>query len=160
MNLNINTAFFYSLGSRSASWSKDGNRANSSEEPEKLGAALCYSQTRARNAEKIATEVLQEKEKLAKLFIKEANTCRVYRRRVHLLELENLWLKKHSEEGELSGYFNASGLRYSNIYKMGSSQGGPSVPGSFGLAFALGLSCASAGFIMIGCCMALIGLSH
>lgn len=153
-----------SFEDRSASCSKNSNRGSALAKPEKLGAALCHSQTRARNAEKLASEVLTEKEKLVKLIFREASTCRMYKKRVHLLELENLWLKSHvkddSEMGcELPAYFNASASRHCKFYKKGFTNDSSSVPGTIGLAFALGLSCASAGFV-IGCCMGLIGLSH
>lgn len=153
-----------SFEDRSISWSKNSNRGNALAKPEKLGAALCHSQTRARNAEKLASEALIEKEKLAKLVFREASTRRMYKKRGHLLELENLWLKTHVKDDsgmgcELPAYFNASDSRHCKFYKKGFSKDSSSVPGTIGLAFALGLSCASAGFV-IGCCMGLIGLSH
>lgn len=132
--------------------------------PARLGSALCLSQARARNAEKLASEALIEKEELAKLFFKEANTCRTYKKRIQLLELENLWLKRNVENDsevcvELPSYFITSASRHCKFYKRGFSKDSSLAQGTLGLAFALGLSCASAGFV-IGCCMGLAGLSH
>ncbi|MCO5575351.1 hypothetical protein L7F22_029151 [Adiantum nelumboides] len=63
------------------------NFEGAAEQPEKLGEALCHSQTRARNAEKLVSDIVIEKEKLAKLLFKEANTCRTYKERAQLSQL-------------------------------------------------------------------------
>ncbi|KAI5075616.1 hypothetical protein GOP47_0009692 [Adiantum capillus-veneris] len=60
---------------------------------EALGEALCHSQTRARQAEKLAAQALQEREKLARLLFRESWTARTYKQWVQTLELENMWLK-------------------------------------------------------------------
>eukprot|EP00250_Pteridium_aquilinum_P032927 c4964_g1_i2 orf=204-1739(+) len=60
---------------------------------EALGEALCHSQTRARQAEKLAAQALHEREKLAQLLFKESWTARTYKQWVQTLELENMWLK-------------------------------------------------------------------
>ncbi|MCO5606053.1 hypothetical protein L7F22_060240 [Adiantum nelumboides] len=138
------------------------NFEGGAEQPEKLGEALCHSQTRARNAEKLVSDIVIEKEKLAKLLFKEANTCRTYKERAQLLELENMRLKTHNDHGKEvpAAYCNVSELSaHCKFYQKGMSKGGASLLGTVGLAFALGLSCASAGF-MIGCYMGLFVLSQ
>ncbi|MCO5570663.1 hypothetical protein L7F22_024390 [Adiantum nelumboides] len=60
---------------------------------EALGEALCHSQTRARQAEKLAAQALQEREKLARLLFRESWTSRTYKQWVQTLEFENMWLK-------------------------------------------------------------------
>ncbi|KAI5068641.1 hypothetical protein GOP47_0016986 [Adiantum capillus-veneris] len=140
------------------------NLEGPAEQPEKLGEALCHSQTRARNAEKLAIDVLVEKENLSKLLFREANTCRTYKERAQLLELENTWLKTHRDEHAtevVPAYCDVSELSaHCKFYQKGMSKGGcSSLLGTVGLAFALGLSCASAGF-MIGCCMGMFGFSQ
>ncbi|KAH7352676.1 hypothetical protein KP509_19G058000 [Ceratopteris richardii] len=131
------------------------------EEPERLAEALCHSQTRARNAEKQATDALTDKARLVKLLDREAISCHAYKERVRLLEVENSWLKAcpNHKKVELPGIQNASKMGpHCKFYKQGMSNKSTLEPITVGLAFALGLSCASVGF-MVGCCMGLIGFS-
>lgn len=58
-----------------------------------LGEALCRAQTRARLAEKLAAQTLQERDRLAHLLLKEAWTTCTYKQRAQNLELENRLLK-------------------------------------------------------------------
>lgn len=91
---------------------------------EALGEALCHSQTRARQAEKLAAQALQEREKLAQLLFRESWTARTYKQWVQTLELENMWLKMCSENdmevwmgNEFSDPSNASEPIVINPYK-------------------------------------------
>lgn len=58
-----------------------------------LGEALCRAQTRARLAENLAAQTLQERDRLAHLLLKEAWTTCTYKQRAQTLELENRLLK-------------------------------------------------------------------
>lgn len=60
-----------------------------------LGEALCHSQTRAREAERVAAQALKEKEKLVNLLFREAYTSRTYKHLFQILETENMRLKMH-----------------------------------------------------------------
>lgn len=156
---------------------------------EALGEALCHSQTRARQAEKLAAQALQEREKLARLLFRESWTARTYKQWVQTLELENTWLKMCSGSDmevwmgkELSDISSTAeqivispwkpiGKRSSRKkmhhhlwegkhHKQGSvPESGVWLRCTIGLAFALGLSFAGAG-LMIGWSMGWILLSY
>lgn len=79
---------------------------------EALGEALCHSQTRARQAEKLASQALQEREKLAQLLFRESWTARTYKQWVQTLELENMWLKMCSSEIDMD-FWVSDGFRRS-----------------------------------------------
>ncbi|XP_024541646.1 uncharacterized protein LOC112350157 [Selaginella moellendorffii] len=58
-----------------------------------LGEALCRSQTRAREAEKLAVRAFREKDELMRLFFREASMSLAYRQWLVSLQAENLCLR-------------------------------------------------------------------
>ncbi|KAH7416074.1 hypothetical protein KP509_14G074000 [Ceratopteris richardii] len=164
------------------------NRAHK-HELEALGEALCHSQTRAREAEKMANKVLQEREKLTGLLFRESWTAHTYKQWVQTLEMENLLLKMSYGSdmewlgSELSDICSLCGINVNplkhprknvsqvmghnfsrdwvgNHRKHGcASESSVWLRCTIGLAFALGLSFAGAGLV-IGWSMGWILLSH
>ncbi|KAH7279052.1 hypothetical protein KP509_37G003100 [Ceratopteris richardii] len=68
----------------------------SEKEIEVIGKALCHAQTRARLAETLVKQTLQENKMLEQLLVRETRTAYAYKQRAHALELENRVLKFYS----------------------------------------------------------------
>lgn len=62
--------------------------------------ALCHSQTRAREAEKVANQACAEKEHVVKLIFRQASEIFAYKQLLHLLQLENMYLQFRNNENE------------------------------------------------------------
>ncbi|XP_071687130.1 uncharacterized protein [Rutidosis leptorrhynchoides] len=63
--------------------------------------ALCHSQTRAREAEKAARKVYNEKEHMITLFLKQASQLFAYKQWLHILQLETACLHLRSSKCQL-----------------------------------------------------------
>ncbi|KAI5055158.1 hypothetical protein GOP47_0030303 [Adiantum capillus-veneris] len=148
-------------------------------EMEMLGKALCHAQTRARLAEKLAEQTLQERDMIQELLIKETWTVNTYRQRALTLEIENrllrlyrklelgLWANKENalifkpvqaRSKELSNLaknqYPLQNRKESHISR--SSHGkrrklnrGVSLSCAVGFAFVLGLSIAGSGILIV-----------
>ena len=137
-----------------------------------LGEALCHSQTRARQAEKVASQALYDKEKIINILFREAWVSHTYKQWVKTLEFENMWLKmcsqshsstwmkkkfRHPYDDEVSNNpNNRRNQEKKNKYRR-TSDG--FLGYTIGIAFALGLSFASTG-LLIGWSMGWILLAY
>ena len=141
-----------------------------------LGEALCHSQTRARQAEKVASQALYDKEKIINILFREAWVSHTYKQWVKTLEFENMWLKMCSQSGSstwIKKKFrdpyddeksnNVNNLRNEESRKKNqhrrTSDKNSFLGYTIGIAFALGLSVASTG-LLIGLSMGWILLAY
>lgn len=164
---------------RNTRWngSSEGSATATARGFDKLGEALCHSQTRARQAEKVAAQALQEKKQLERLFFREASICRTYKHWSQTIEIENMSLKMLMREESGTWIEDSAAFKWISNYhskNLGKwlprkkmhhhlsslwecrdrdcawfSEGNVMVGCTLGLAFALGLSFAGAG-LMIG----------
>ncbi|CAJ1974415.1 unnamed protein product [Sphenostylis stenocarpa] len=101
----------YSCSSQStdSSSSNKGCEINSENSSmSELLKALCYSQTRAREAEKAAQRAYSEKEHILSLFFRQASQLFAYKQWLHMLQLENLCLQLRNKNQSLLNLFPAS----------------------------------------------------
>ncbi|KAL0452404.1 UNVERIFIED_CONTAM: hypothetical protein Slati_1218500 [Sesamum latifolium] len=116
--------------------------------------ALCHSQTRAREAEKLAQEACDEKDHVINLFFQQASCLFAYRQWLRMLQLETLCLHLRSKD-QLSS-FTPPAIRSKNMTLRRNRNKGPKKkPGKhrchinkYAIAFAVGLSLAGAGFLV------------
>ncbi|WCJ22438.1 hypothetical protein M5689_004528 [Euphorbia peplus] len=123
--------------------------------------ALRHSQTRAREAEKVAKEASEEKEHIVKLFLRQASQLFAYKQWCQLLQLETLYYQVKNGEQPMSNFFPV-GLPWipqkgrklrKNMQKSKRSRiGKPGQPcneiSKYAVAFALGLSLVGAGLLL------------
>ncbi|MCO5610864.1 hypothetical protein L7F22_065106 [Adiantum nelumboides] len=144
-----------------------------------LGKALCHAQTRARLAENLAEQTLQERDQLQQLLVRETWTTYTYRQRALALELENRLLKfcRKLELGLCANKENTHVCKSveprskalsklarnkcsvqntkdsqgpsSSHGKKGKSRRGVSLSCMVGFAFVLGLSIAGSGILLV-----------
>ncbi|KAG5231482.1 hypothetical protein OIU76_005666 [Salix suchowensis] len=123
--------------------------------------ALCHSQTRAREAEKVAKQACAEKEHVIKLFFKQASQLFAYKQWFQLLQLETLCYQMKNSDQPMSNLFpvvlpwiprKGRKLRKSWQKSSKGKQGKRSHPkhdiGTYVVAFALGLSLVGAGLLL------------
>uniref|UniRef100_A0A7N1A3U9 Uncharacterized protein n=1 Tax=Kalanchoe fedtschenkoi TaxID=63787 RepID=A0A7N1A3U9_KALFE len=70
--------------------------------------ALCHSQTRAREAEKAVQQASIEKERIMKLFFRQASHLFAYRQWFKLLQLEAIYIQLKNKDRPLSSLFPAA----------------------------------------------------
>lgn len=68
--------------------------------------ALCYSQTRAREAEKAAQEADTEKKHIVSLFLRQASQLFAYKQWFQLLQLQNICLQLRNKDQPITGLFS------------------------------------------------------
>lgn len=112
-----------------------------------LLAALRHSQTRARRAEEEAQKLQTERERITKLFFKQASHLFAYKHWLHLLHLENLFFQlKSTDHRPVSVLFPKQGKRVSQKQRLPRH----SMSSTSAVSFALGLSLAGIG-LLLGC---------
>lgn len=121
--------------------------------------ALCYSQTRAREAEQLAQQAYNEKEHVIKLLFRQASQLFAYRQWLQILQLEALVLQlRNKDEQDSINYSNSfpvipckgrklKKFRYNKPTKKKTRKGKFKINKS-AVAFALGLSLAGAGLLL------------
>ncbi|KAF8412100.1 hypothetical protein HHK36_000055 [Tetracentron sinense] len=136
------------------------SRRTTESDPSKsqLLEALCHSQTRAREAEKAAQKAYIEKEHIIKLFFRQASHLFAYKQWFQLLQLENLCLQLKNKDQPISTLFpvllpwmpyKGRQLGKSKRKSAKGKQGPPRYDISkYAVAFAVGLSIASAGLLL------------
>lgn len=77
----------------------DSSDTNSDLNRAQLLEALCHSQTRAREAEKLAQEACDDKDHVINLFFQQASCLFAYRQWLRMLQLETLCLHLRSKDG-------------------------------------------------------------
>ncbi|KAL8050746.1 hypothetical protein ABFX02_06G100500 [Erythranthe guttata] len=129
----------------------------------KLLEALCHSQTKAREAEKLAQKACDEKDDVINLFFRQASCLFAYRQWVRILQLETLCLHLRSKEYSftppiLLPRVRSKGTALRKISRRAAKKqtGKPRCNhiSRCAIAFALGLSLAGAGLLVgwtIGC---------
>ncbi|KAL2233777.1 UNVERIFIED_CONTAM: hypothetical protein Sindi_1109900 [Sesamum indicum] len=127
-----------------------------------LMEALCHSQTRAREAERAATQACAEKEHVVKLVFKQAYQLFAYRQWLQLLQLENMYLHfKNNKTQSVSIVFpimfpwtpRRSRKMLKNWQKSPSRKGAKRSyhqhdVNKYAVAFAIGLGLVGAGFLL------------
>ncbi|KAL0340961.1 UNVERIFIED_CONTAM: hypothetical protein Sradi_4612900 [Sesamum radiatum] len=116
--------------------------------------ALCHSQTRAREAEKLAQEACDEKDHVINLFFQQASCLFAYRQWLRMLQLETLCLHLRSKDQLTS--FTPPAIRSKTMTLRRNRNRGPKKkPGKhrchinrYAIALAVGLSLAGAGFLV------------
>ncbi|ESW08505.1 hypothetical protein PHAVU_009G051400 [Phaseolus vulgaris] len=103
---NKHSSFSQSTDSSSSNKGCHINSENSS--MSELLKALCYSQTRAREAEKAAQQAYSEKEHILSLFFRQASQLFAYKQWLNMLQLENLCLQLRNKNQSLLDLFPAS----------------------------------------------------
>ncbi|XP_057834447.1 uncharacterized protein LOC131044964 isoform X1 [Cryptomeria japonica] len=83
-------------------WTEGRQSSESEGEKAQLLEALCHSQTRAREAEIAAAQAFSEKDKLLRLFLKEASHLFAYRQWFRLLQIETVCLKIKAKDQSVS----------------------------------------------------------
>ncbi|KAI3471228.1 hypothetical protein Pfo_027891 [Paulownia fortunei] len=120
--------------------------------------ALCHSQTRAREAEKLAQESCDEKDHVTNLFFQQASCLFAYRQWLRILQLETLCLHLRSKD-QLSSFTTPALLPWvrskgmtlrKNRHKAAKKKPGKPICyiSKCAIAFAVGLSLASAGLLV------------
>nr|GMD02340.1 GH family 25 lysozyme 3 precursor [Ipomoea batatas] len=113
--------------------------------------ALCHSQTRAREAEKLAQQACDEKEHVINLFFKQASYLFAYRQWLQILQLETLCLQFRNKDHGPSP-FKVKRLRKGQGHRRPSPRRKQGIPriklNSCSLAFAVGFSLAGAGLLI------------
>ncbi|XP_061961843.1 uncharacterized protein LOC133682503 [Populus nigra] len=123
--------------------------------------ALRHSQTRAREAEKVAKQACAEKENTIKLFFKQASQLFAYKQWFQLLQLETLYYQMKNSDQPMSNIFpvvlpwiprKGRKLRKSWQKSSKGKRGKRCRPkhdiGTYAVAFALGLSLVGAGLLL------------
>ncbi|CAK7348698.1 unnamed protein product [Dovyalis caffra] len=123
--------------------------------------ALRHSQTRAREAEKVAKQACAEKEHIVKLFFKQASQLFAYKQWFQLLQLETLYYQMKNSDQPMSNLFpvvlpwiphKGRKLRKSWQKSSKGKRGKRCRPkhdiGKYAVAFALGLSLVGAGLLL------------
>jgi hypothetical protein len=123
--------------------------------------ALRHSQTRAREAEKVAKQACAEKEHTIKLFFKQASQLFAYKQWFQLLQLETLYYQMKNSDQPMSNIFPVvlpwiprKGRKLRKSWQKSSK--GKRVKrchpkhdiGTYAVAFALGLSLVGAGLLL------------
>ncbi|KAH7297195.1 hypothetical protein KP509_26G058300 [Ceratopteris richardii] len=129
----------------------------SEKEIETIGKALCHAQTRARLAETLVKQTLQENKVLEQLLVRETRTAYSYKQRAHALELENRVLKFYSRirsgshAGRKKVNTDRKEMRSSGAYGKKKCRPRRQSPLLFalGFAFMLGLSIAGMGIAIL-----------
>lgn len=126
-------------------------------------AALCHSQTRAREAERAAKQAYAEKEHIITLFFRQASQFFAYKQwiQIQMLQLETLYIQIKNNEPQIPTLFpvvfpwmsdKGRKLRKSlhrNDRGKWIEQGGPSHDiTKYAVSFALGLSLVGAGLLL------------
>lgn len=139
-----------------------GHMAESDSGKAELLEALRHSQTRAREAEKAAKQVYEEKEHVVKLVFRQASLLFAYKQWFQLLQLENLSYQiKNNKKQPISSLFPVmlSGVpqRHKKLRKSwekgargkGREKGRPRCDVTkYAVVFALGLSLVGAGLLL------------
>lgn len=124
--------------------------------------ALCHSQTRAREAEKLAQEACDEKEHVFDLFFQQASCLFAYKQWLRVLQLETLCLHLRSKE-HIASFSPPSSLlpKDTSLRKNRFRDGKKKVEkerfnniSKCAVAFAIGLGLAGAGLLVgwtVGC---------
>ncbi|XP_065860159.1 uncharacterized protein [Euphorbia lathyris] len=123
--------------------------------------ALRHSQTRAREAEKVAKQACEEKEHIVKLFLRQASQLFAYKQWCHLLQLETLYYQVKNGEQPMSNLFpvalpwmppKGKKFRKNTQKSTRSKRDRPGQPcndiSKYAVAFALGLSLVGAGLLL------------
>eukprot|EP00262_Sarcandra_glabra_P008244 TRINITY_DN21568_c0_g1_i1.p1 TRINITY_DN21568_c0_g1~~TRINITY_DN21568_c0_g1_i1.p1 ORF type:complete len:488 (-),score=86.45 TRINITY_DN21568_c0_g1_i1:446-1909(-) len=120
--------------------------------------ALRHSQTRAREAEKAAQQAYTEKEHVIKLFFRQASHLFAYKQWLQLLQLETICLQLKNKDHQISTLFpmfpwmphKGIQLRKGSRHKSLNGKRGLQKHsiGKYAVAFAVGLSLASAGLLL------------
>ncbi|XP_031095618.1 uncharacterized protein LOC115999829 [Ipomoea triloba] len=113
--------------------------------------ALCHSQTRAREAEKLAQQACDEKEHVVNLFFKQASYLFAYRQWLQILQLETLCLQFRNKDHGPSP-FKGKRVRKGQGHRRPPPRRKQGIPriklNSCSLAFAVGFSLAGAGLLI------------
>ncbi|XP_073145138.1 uncharacterized protein [Henckelia pumila] len=109
--------------------------------------ALCHSQTRAREAEKLAQDACDEKDHIIELFFRQASYLFAYKQWIRILQIETLCLQHGSKSHLPSVKDMVLGKNRHNIRKTKPGKGGCCIC-KYAFAFALGLSLAGAGLLV------------
>ncbi|XP_012083189.1 uncharacterized protein LOC105642829 isoform X2 [Jatropha curcas] len=123
--------------------------------------ALRHSQTRAREAEKVAKQACEEKEHIIKLFFKQASQLFAYKQWFQLLQLESLYYQVKNSDQPVSTLFPVAlpwmprkgrklrkGLQKTTRGKRGKHGRQSHDISKYAIAFALGLSLVGAGLLL------------
>lgn len=113
--------------------------------------ALRHSQTRAREAEKVAKEACGEKEHVVKLVFRQASQLFAYKQWLRLVQLENMYFQfKNNKSVSASTVFPVmSPWTTPTSRKMRKSRARPRYDvGRYAIVFALGLGLVGAGFLL------------
>lgn len=109
--------------------------------------ALCHSQTRAREAEKLAQDACDEKDHIIELFFRQASYLFAYKQWIRILQIETVCLQ-HGSKSHLPSVKNiVLGKNRHKIRKMKPGKGGCCMC-KCAFAIALGLSLAGAGLLV------------
>ncbi|KZV31020.1 hypothetical protein F511_18124 [Dorcoceras hygrometricum] len=109
--------------------------------------ALCHSQTRAREAEKLAQDACDEKDHIIELFFRQASYLFAYKQWIRILQIETLCLQ-HGNKSLLPSVKNmVLGQDKHKIRKKKPGKGGCCIC-KCAFTFALGLSLAGAGLLV------------
>ncbi|XP_073017060.1 uncharacterized protein [Primulina eburnea] len=108
--------------------------------------ALCHSQTRAREAEKLAQDACDEKDHIIELFFRQASYLFAYKQWIRILQIETLCLQ-HGSKSHLPSVKNIVSGKNRHKIRTKPGKGGCCIC-KCAFAFALGLSLAGAGLLV------------